>query len=195
MLFYIKFVSMNENKPSPFTHLFNYGAICGLVMFLIFFILWIIGVFPLGTESIYFFWIPLVFMYSATKTLRDYFFNGTIHYWGAFKAQMLIVSSYALLYVLLLYIFGKVIYTNFTNDYIQTYLHELDISKDGLRQLLGQKYSDYEDQIIEEVSKTTLSSIAFKEYFNKILSGAFFALLMSFKLKRTNPIPHVASKS
>ncbi len=186
---------MNENKTSPFTHLFNYGAICGLVMFLISFILWMIGVFPLGTESMYFFWIPLVFMYSATKTLRDYFFNGTIHFWGAFKAQMLVVSSYALLYVLLIYIFGKVIYKELTSDYIHTYLLELQQSKAGLQEVLGKKYSDYEDQIIEDVSKTTLSSIAFKEYFNKILSGAFFALLLSFKLKRTNPIPHVEIKS
>jgi hypothetical protein len=186
---------MNDKTPSPFTHLFNYGAICGLVVFLIGVVLWMIGIFPLGTASMYFFWIPLVFMYSATKTLRDYYFNGTIHFWGAFKAQMLVVSSYALLYVLLIYIFGKVVYTDLTSDYIHTYLRELQESKAGLQEVLGKKYSDYEDQIIDEVSKTTLSSIAFKEYFNKILSGAFFALILSFKLKRINPISHVESKS
>ncbi|MFM7014898.1 MAG: DUF4199 domain-containing protein [Bacteroidota bacterium] len=186
---------MNEKTPSPFTHLFNYGAICGLVMFVIALLLWMLGIFPLGTASVYFFWVPLVFMYVATKTLRNNYFNGTIHYWGAFKAQMLVVSSYALLYVLLIYIFGKLIYTDLANDYIQTYLRELDQSKEGLQQVLGKKYSDYEDQIIEDISKTTLSSIALKEYFNKILSGAFFALILSFKLKRINPIAHVESKS
>ena len=85
--------------------------------------------FPLGTASIYFFWIPLVFMYIATKGLRDNFLKGSITYWGAFKAQMLVVSSYGVLYVLLIYIFGKLIYTDLVSDYIQTYLHELEMTK------------------------------------------------------------------
>ena len=186
---------MNENKTSPFTHLFNYGAICGLVMFIITLLLWIINIFPLGTASFYFSWIPLVFMYLATKALRDNYFNGVIKYWGAFKAQMLVISSYGVLYVLLIYIFGKVIYTDLVSDYIQTYLHELGVTKKEMYQVLGSGYENYEDRMIEEISKSTLSSILFKEYFNKLVGGAFFALLLSFKLKRINHVSHVESQS
>lgn len=186
---------MNENKPSPFTHLFNYGAICGLVMFSITLALWFSGMFPLGTASIYFFWIPLVFMYVATKGLRDNFLKGRITYWGAFKAQMLVVSSYGVLYVLLIYIFGKVIYTDLVSDYIQTYLHELEITKKDMNRVMGSMSENFEDRMIEEISKSTLSSILFKEYFNKLAGGAFFALILSFKLKQINTLTNVESKS
>jgi hypothetical protein len=186
---------MNENKTSPFTHLFNYGAICGLVMFSITLALWFSGIFPLGTASIYFFWIPLVFMYIATKGLRDNFLKGRITYWGSFKAQMLVVSSYGVLYVLLIYIFGKLVYTDLVSDYIQTYLRELGVTKKEMYKVLGSGYENYEDRMIEEISKSTLSSILFKEYFNKLIGGAFFALMLSFKLKRINPVSHVESQS
>lgn len=186
---------MNENKPSPFTHLFNYGAICGLVMFSITLALWFSGMFPLGTASIYFFWIPLVFMYVATKGLRDNFLKGRITYWGAFKAQMLVVSSYGVLYVLLIYIFGKLVYTDLVSDYIQTYLHELEINKKDMNRMLPGMSENFEDRMIEEISKSTLSSILFKEYFNKLAGGAFFALILSFKLKQINTLTNVESKS
>jgi hypothetical protein len=186
---------MNENKPSPFTHLFNYGAICGLAMFAITLSLWIFNIFPLGTASFYFSWIPLVFMYVATKMLRENFLRGAITYWGAFKAQMLVISSYGVLYVLLVYIFGKIIYPDLVSDYIQVYLKELSLSKKEMYQVLGQGYEAYEDRMIDEIKKSTLTSILFKEYFNKLAGGAFFALILSFKLKRINPIAHVESKS
>ena len=186
---------MNENKPSPFTHLFNYGAICGLVMFAITFLLWILNIFPLGTASFYFSWIPLVFMYVATKILREDYLKGTRTYWGAFKAQMLVISSYGVLYVLLVYIFGKIIYTDLVSDYIQTYLKEFSINKTELHKVFGGNKEAFEDQMIEEIKSSTLSSILFKEYFFKLSGGAFFALILSSKLKRINPIAHVESKS
>jgi hypothetical protein len=99
------------------------------------------------------------------------------------------------LYVLLIYIFGKVVYTDLVSDYIQTYLHELGVTKKEMYKVLGSGYENYEDRMIEEISKSTLSSILFKEYFNKLIGGAFFALMLSFKLKRINPVSHVESQS
>jgi len=174
---------MNENKPSPFTHLFNYGAICGLVMFAITFLLWILNIFPLGTASFYFSWIPLVFMYVATKILRENYLKGGITYWGAFKAQMLVISSYGVLYVLLVYIFGKIIYTDLVSDYIQTYLKEFSINKTELHKVFGGNKEAFEDQMIEEIKSSTLSSILFKEYFFKLSVRSFFRSHIIFKIK------------
>jgi hypothetical protein len=108
---------------------------------------------------------------------------------------MLVISSYGVLYVLLVYIFGKIIYPDLVSDYIQVYLKELSLSKKEMYQVLGQGYEAYEDRMIDEIKKSTLTSILFKEYFNKLAGGAFFALILSFILKRINPIAHVESKS
>ena len=186
---------MNEKKSSPFTHLFNYGAICGLVMFTITILLWSLNIFPLGTAGFYFSWIPLVFMYLATKTMRDNYFKGPMSYWGAFKAQMLVISSYAILYSLLLYVFAKLIYTDMVYDYVQTYLQQLQMARSEMLKVVGKSFANNEDQMIDEIRKSTLSSILFKEYFNKLAGAAFFALLFSIKLKRINPVSHVESKS
>lgn len=186
---------MNENKPSPFTHLFNYGAICGLVMFSITLILWYTGIFPLGTASYYFFWIPLVFMFVATQVLRENFLKGRITYWGAFKAQMLVILSYGILYVLLLYIFAKLVYTDLVSDYIQTYLNQFEITKKDMRVMFGNGFEQYEDKLIEQYKSYTLPSLMFQEFYNKLAGGAFFGLLLSFILKRNNQIANVESKS
>jgi hypothetical protein len=175
---------MNQSV-SGFKLFVNFGALCALIMFAMVIIIWKMGYFPMGESSILFSWLPFVFMFSGAKRYRDTMNGGVIYYWEAFKAMMVICGAAALLYVMLMYIFGTVIEPNFIQQYKDFTLQAFDTMKGSMKNMVGSSsYEKIEDAMIESMQKVTLTSLLFSEYLNKLFYGAILSLFMAFALRK-----------
>ncbi len=175
---------MNQSL-SGFKLFVNFGAICALIMFAMVLIIWKMGYFPMGESSILFSWLPFVFMYAGAKHYRDTMTGGVINYWDAFKSMMVICGAAALLYVMLMYIFGSIIDPDFIQQYKNFTLKAFDTMKSSMKNIVGSiRYEKIEDTMIESMQKVTLASLLFSEYLNKLLYGAILSLIMAFALRK-----------
>ena len=168
-------------QPSPFKTAVNFGAISGLFCFVIFILLYKTGINPLGPGSWLAIWVPPLFIFLATKRFRNEELNGFISFGAGFRTGFLTASSGALLYALLIYIFGTIIDPSVLDNFKEIMLVELEQTESMMRSVLGD--SIYEKSI-EEINNTTFKSMAMNDFFNKCISGAIFSLITAAILKR-----------
>ena len=171
-------------QPSSFKTAVNFGAMSGLSCFAIFILLYKMGINPLGPGSWMAIWIPPLFIFLGTRRFRNVELKGFISFGAAFRASFLTASSGALLYALLIYIFGTLIDPLVLDNFKEMMLTELEQTESMMRSVLGD--SIYEKSI-EEINNTTFKSMAMNDFFNKTIGGALFGLITAAILKRKSP--------
>lgn len=148
----------------------NFGALSGLSGFLIFLALYYKGVNPLGQSSWLGSWIPVVFICISTKYIRNKLLGGFIAYWQAFRTGLLTGFFGALLFSLLIYIFGRIIDPSLVDLYKNEALQSLEETKF--------LFSDafYEDSL-KSINDISISQLAYNDFFMKLLGAALVSLI------------------
>jgi Protein of unknown function (DUF4199) len=159
----------------------NYGSMSGLSLFLLFILLYFSGMNPLGGMSWLGAWIPLVFIVIATKTIRDQHQGGYISFGSAFRTGIITVFFSSLLFVLLVYIFGRIADGNL----VEMYRDEILQGVNEARILLSDKIID---QVLEEAENVTMASIAKSDFTAKVIGGTVVSLVTSAFLMKREPI-------
>lgn len=153
----------------------------GLSLFLVFILLYFAGFNPLGGISWIGAWIPLVFIVIATKFIRDQVMGGFISYGIAFRTGLLTVFFSSLLYVLLVYVFGRLI----DDSIVVMYQEEIRKSAEEAQAILSDKMID---QVLEEAENVTMSSIALNDFTGKMTGGIIISLITAAFLMRKQPV-------
>lgn len=166
----------------------NIGALFGLCSFVFFLLMYYSGLNPLGPSSWLGLWIPMVFIIWSIRHYRDHECGGYVSYWRAFRTGLLTTMCGALLSALLLYIFGTIGATGLLEDYKEQMLKGLEETEKMMRSMLGDKAFD---MTVDNISQTTLSSLASSDFFNKTFGGVFVSLIVSAFLKRNPPADEI----
>ena len=129
-------------------------------------------------------WIPPLFIFLAVKRFRNHESGGYIRFKAAFVTGTMTAMSGALLYSLIIYIFGTLIDPAIIDNFKELMLADLEKTEDMMRSMVGD--SIYE-QSIEEVKKTTLRSIATTDFIYKSFGGGIVSLIVAAILKHKKP--------
>jgi hypothetical protein len=167
-------------QPSPFKSSVNYGAMYGLACFAVFVLIYWAGGNPLGPASWLAVWIPPLFIYLSIKHYRS-MLSGKLTYMEGLRTGLITAASGALLYALIVYIFGKIIDPSIIETYKEEMLTSLESSEATMRGMLGDEMFD---RSVEEIGKVTLSGQAFAEFSNKCMGGLIYSLIIAAILKR-----------
>lgn len=171
-------------QKSPFKIAVNYGAMSGLACFAMFLLLYYSGLNPIGPASWLAVWIPPLFIFLAIRRFRDVELAGFINYSSALMTGIFTATSGALLYALIVYIFGTLIDPAMIDNFKEMMLADFEKSEEMMRSIIGD--SMYE-QSLEEMKKTTLKSIAMNDFFTKCMGGGIISVIAAAIMKRKPP--------
>jgi hypothetical protein len=156
----------------------NYGSMAGVAAFVIFLLIYVAGGNPLGGMSWLAAWVPILFIVLGIKKHRDQNLGGYISYGQALGTGVIISLVFASLYAILVYLFGTLI-----DDVIVTMTKEESMKgMDAMSQYLSEEMYD---QIIEELEKTSVVTLARGELFNKTFGGIIITLIAAAFLKKS----------
>lgn len=162
----------------------NYGAMAALSCFAMFMLIYLMGINPLGPASWMAVWIPPLFIYLSIRYYRNELSGGYVKFADAFRAGMLTSFGCALLYALMVYIFGKIADPGLMDSFRETMLQNLETTETEMRNMLGDTM--YE-RSVEEMKNMTLANQAFSDFLYKIISGTVFSLIFAAIMKKKSP--------
>jgi len=159
----------------------HYGTLSGLAGFTLFVVLHLAGSNPLGRLSWWGAWIPVLFICLATRRIRNDVFGGTITYWQAYKAGVLTAFFGALLFALLAYVFGKLVFP----DLLEIHRGEMLEDMEASRMIFSQ---DMYEQGVENIRKLTMALVAYNDFTMKMLGGITVSFITA-AVYRNPPLP------
>lgn len=148
----------------------NYGAMSALASFAVFVALYYKGLNPLGPGSWLGAWIPIVFICLGTNFYRSHCLNGFISYGQSFKIGFLISLASGFLFALLIYIFVTLI----DGNVIEVYKEEMRIGMEEAKFIFSR---DMYEQGLESIEKLTITTIAYNDFFMKVIGGVLVSLI------------------
>jgi hypothetical protein len=166
----------------------NIGALYGLSSFAFFLFMYYAGFNALGASAWLGMWIPVVFTIWSIRYYRDHECGGYVSYWRAFRTGLLTIMCGALLSALLLYLFGLIGAPDLLDNYKEQMLKGLEETEDLMTRLFS---DNVYDMMIDNINKTTMSSIASSDFFNKCCGGIILSLIAAAFLKRNPPADHI----
>ncbi len=172
-------------NPPVFKTALNFGAMSALAGFAVFLGLYYSGYNPLGPSSWAGAWIPILFMVLGIKNYRDHASNGYVSYWKAFRCGLLIASCGAFLYSLLVYIFGTIVDQQLLESFKAESLIYLEQTEELSKSVFGE--SVYQASV-DNIQKSTMSTIASQEFFNKMFGGFLVSFITAAFLRKNPPI-------
>lgn len=158
----------------------NFGVLSGLASFIIFLVLYYKGVNPLGRLSWLGAWIPVVFICIATKYYRDKITAGYLRYWSAFKIGINTGIFASLLFVLLVYIFGRV----YEPGFVDAHKTEMLAAMEEMKMYFSEEF--YEKGV-EGIEQTTISELAYNDFFMKVLGAAIVSFITAAVYRKLPP--------
>ena len=167
---------------TPGKAILNFGAMSGLGSFAVFLLLYYLGWNPLGQASWLGAWVPVVFICLSTAYVRNHLMGGYMSYGQAYRTGFLTAFGGAVLFSLMLYLFGKVIDPGLVESYKSEMLEGLENTKS----IIGENL--YESSV-ENLDKTTLFTIASGDFFSKALGGILVSLITAGFYRKQNPNP------
>jgi hypothetical protein len=173
-------------KISPFKSSVNYGAMSGLSCFAVFILIFLMGFNPLGPGSWFAVWIPPLFIYFAIRYYRNHLLGGVMKFGEGFWAGLFTAFSGALLYSLLIVIFGKIIDPDLMDNFKEAMLRDFDQNEKMMRDIMGDRMFEIG---IEEIKNMTLTQHATSDFVNKAISGIIYSLVIAGILKRNPSAP------
>jgi hypothetical protein len=168
-------MNLSQGNPS-----LNYGSVSGLLCFAGFAGAFYAGVNPFGTVTWLWVWVPVLMIVMAIKAVRNIEPGGPFSFGRAFKVGILTAFFSSTLYCLLFYLFGMLV-----PDVMNTYMEQVE---EGMKAAQSFISEDFMDKMYEELEKTTVSDIAFSEFFRKMIGGLLVSLVAAAVLYRKNPI-------
>ncbi len=162
----------------------NIGALYGLSSFAFFLLMYYGGLNAWGASAWLGVWIPIVFTIWSIRFYRDRECGGYITYWRAFRTGFTTIMCGALLMGLLLYLFGLTGAPDLLDNYKEEMMKGVEESATMMKGFFSDKFYD---MMVENINKTTLTSLASSDFFNKCFGGAIISLIVSAFLQRNPP--------
>jgi len=158
-----------------------YGTICGLLSFIIFIIIYLIGKNPLGSWSWFAFWLPILFIVLGVQRHRDKDLDGFIGYGRALGTGTLISLFSTLFFSVLAYAFMSFVGT----DILEVHRQEM---LEGMEQAKSFMGDEWYEKIVAEIEVMTNGEAAMQEFQRKILAGVVYSLVIAGFLRRKKTI-------
>jgi hypothetical protein len=155
----------------------HYGSLSGIAVILFYMMLYFSGFSVFGQMSILGIWIPVVFLVMATRFHRNHHLGGTMTYRQGLSIGFTTTVFSATLFGLFFYLFGTVYDMSLLESYKTQAAESLEQGKD----LLSDKMMD---KAMESIDLVTMSSLAFSEAFNKMISGVIATLIIAAMFRR-----------
>ena len=170
---------MNQN-PVLRTAL-QYGAYSGIGSFIYFLIVYYAGHNPLAGPIT---WvgsaIPIVFIVLGTKHFREFYLEGFIAYKKALGIGMFITLAAAVLFSLLIYIFGTVI----DSKIVEMYINE---SLDAMEKGKGWLGNEFYEKALDQITKTTMRDISWGDFYKTVIGGFIVSLVVAGIYSKEKP--------
>lgn len=168
-------------NPNPFVRtILNYGALSGLASFAVFLALYYKGMNPMGAASWMGAWIPVVFICLATKRYRDDYNEGFLTYGQGFKTGLMTTFAASLLFALLVYIFATLI----DHSMLEMYKTEM---RNGMEETKFIFSDEMYERGLESIEKLTITTLAYNDFFMKMLGGLVVSLITAAIFRRQPP--------
>jgi len=160
----------------------NYGTILGLLAFAYFVMLAMMGLNPLGTYKLVASLLPIYFLYIAIKKQRNEFLGGFISYKQSLMFGIATSFFFATIFAALVFMYGKFIDVNL----VEVVKEDMMLQLSEASRMMGE--SKMIDKAIDELDKTTISSLAWGEYVNKVIWCFIVSLVLAGILKKEKPM-------
>jgi len=160
-----------------------YGFLNAAGCFFFSLILYFAGKNPLGTWGWLGVWIPIVFMVAGVRAHRDIDLGGAINYSHAFATSFLVALSGAIMFCILIYLFGILVGTNITSMMISESAEKIEKAKSDLDKDLYDKAK----HSLEEMKLSpsyTLFRMVLGEITIRSLCGFLFSLIVAGFMKK-----------
>jgi Protein of unknown function (DUF4199) len=159
----------------------NYGALSGLVAFVIFLLLYWANLNPLGPASWLGAWVPILFMALATRHYRKYENGGYLMYWNGFRISFLTACSSAFVYGALSWFFVSYVDGELLDRFKQESLEAMELSEGMMKSIVGESAFD---QSVQSITNMEMAELTSTDVFNKIIGGIFCAFIIAAFYKR-----------
>ncbi len=167
-----------------FRYAVQFGGMMGVINFILFLLLYIMGFNPLGNASWLGAWIPVLVICISTKSYRENELEGFITYWQAYRTGFLTAVAGGLLSALLIFIFCTIYDNSIVEDFKNQTLTQMEMVETQMKSMLG---SNMYEQTIQSYESITTQTVASGEFFNKVLCGIFVSLITAAVYKRDKP--------
>ena len=150
----------------------NYGALSGLVSFIVFLILYWMNFNPLGPSSWLGAWVPIIFMVLATRHYRNYENGGFLMYWNGFRISFLTACEAAFVS----YIDGEIL-----DRFKQESLEAMELTEGMMKSIMGESAFD---QSVQSITNMEMLEVTSGDIFNKMMGGLLCAFIVAAFLRR-----------
>jgi hypothetical protein len=164
-----------------------YGFLCAAACFFFTLILYFSGKNPLGKWSWLGSWIPIIFMWRGAIAHRDIDLGGSISYRQALGASYMVALSSAIMFCILVYLFGIMAGTNFS----QVMISELREWIEKAKPFIGHEfYEKAKDSILEMQGNHsyTLFKMVLADFIGKATGGFIISLIVSAFIRKRIPL-------
>lgn len=169
-----------QNPPILKTAL-NYGALSGLVSFIVFMVLYWMNLNPLGPASWLGAWVPILFIILATRHYRNYENGGYLFYWTGFRIGFLTACSAAFVFGALSWFFVSYVDGEILDRFKQESLEAMELTEGMMKSIVGE--SAFE-QSVQSITNMEMIEVTTSDIFNKMLGGLISALIIAAFLRR-----------
>jgi hypothetical protein len=156
------------------------GTLSGLAVFAFFIALYQAGYDPLGRASWWGAWIPVVFIAWSTRRVRERALGGAITYWSAFKAGVLTAFFGSLLFALLVYVCGRLVFPGLLERHKAALLEDMEAARLFFS-------DDFYEKGVESIEQLTLAAAAYNDFTLKMLGGTAVSFITAAFFRTTRP--------
>jgi len=164
-----------------------YGFLCAASCFFFVLILYFAGKYPLGKWSWLGSWIPVIFMIRGVKAHRDIDLGGSITYGEAVGTSYLVALSNALMFCILVYLFGILVGTNI----ISLMISESAAGIEKAKSFMSEEIYDSAMNSLEEMKTSpsyTLFRMVLGEFTVKSIGGIIISFIIAAFMKKAIPL-------
>jgi hypothetical protein len=159
----------------------NIGTLAGIAAFLVFLVLYYIGISPIGFGKVMGFWIPVVAVVWTNMKVRDKVLGGFMTYMQAFTIGIITIIVWCTFKGFCMYIFM----TAFDQHVLVQYQHFVE-SFNGFMERTGQDTSTL-DELSQIAKEATPWGLMISDISNNTLFGSFVCFIVSFITMRNRP--------
>lgn len=170
-------------KRSPLVSVsLRYGAVCGILSFILMITTYYIGRHPLMISPFLDFRILLfgVFIFFTLKEIRDYYQQGVLYFWQALIGSFLMVVTATVIAAIGLQIFGNLEKT-FVPSYIAQMTAYLKTFPQADIERIGKEIYQ---RNLDQLPATNISVLAFTYFIQGVVIGLFVSIILSVILRK-----------
>ncbi|MEJ0032498.1 MAG: DUF4199 domain-containing protein [Bacteroidota bacterium] len=160
----------------------RFGAIGGVLGFVLIIVLYYIGRHPFLIHPVFDFRVALfgILIFFALRELREYHFNGLLSFGKGMIASLVFVLSYGIIASLLIWIFTLNVPV-FVRDYIDLYTNQV---KSYPQEVIDQIGRENYDRTLVQLKTVTGGALAKLYFIQGMIIGFFISIILSVILRR-----------